>query len=47
MDIQKEFYLPNGEIMDDIFLDDKLHLNKKGYQIWTNAIRKILKKHFK
>lgn len=47
MDIQKEFYLPNGELMTDIFLDDKLHLNKKGYKIWTKAIRKVLKKHYK
>lgn len=46
MDIQKEFYLPNGELMTDIFLDDKLHLNKKGYEIWTKAIRKVLKKHY-
>lgn len=47
MNIQKEFYLPNGELMTDIFLEDKLHLNKKGYEIWTKAIRKVLKKHYK
>jgi len=47
MNIQKEFYLSNGELMTDIFLEDKLHLNKKGYQIWTSAIRKVLKKYYK
>ena len=46
MDIQKEFYLSNGELMTDIFLEDKLHLNKKGYEIWTKALRKVLKKHY-
>lgn len=46
MDIQKEFYLSNGELMTDIFLEDKLHLNKKGYEIWTKALIKVLKKHY-
>ncbi|MES2517580.1 MAG: GDSL-type esterase/lipase family protein [Bacteroidota bacterium] len=46
-DIQKEFYLPNGELMPDIFIADQLHLNPKGYEIWTVAIRKVLKKRFK
>ena len=44
VDIQKDFYLPNGEMMTDIFVADKLHLNKKGYEIWANATRKFLHK---
>ncbi len=44
IDVQKHFYLPNGELMQDIFVADKLHLNQKGYQIWTAAIKKYLAK---
>lgn len=44
VDIQKDFYLKNGDLMPDIFVSDKLHMNKKGYDIWTKATRKFLKK---
>lgn len=47
VDIQKDFYLKNGDLMPDIFVSDKLHMNKKGYDIWTKATRKFLKKRFK
>jgi lysophospholipase L1-like esterase len=33
----------NGEPLPEIFQNDKLHLNEKGYEIW----RKILEKHLK
>jgi lysophospholipase L1-like esterase len=32
----------NGVVRDDIFLGDKLHMNKKGYAIWTKALAKHL-----
>ncbi|MEA5141799.1 GDSL-type esterase/lipase family protein [Arcicella rigui] len=47
IDMQKDFYLPNGELMQDIFIEDKLHLNEKGYKIWTAAIRKHFAKNVK
>ncbi len=47
VDIQKDFYQKNGNLMPDIFVSDKLHMNKKGYDIWTKATRKFLKKRFK
>ena len=47
VDIYKEYFLPDGDLMSDVFVADKLHLNKKGYEIWTKATRKFLKKHFK
>lgn len=47
IDVQKHFYLPNGELMQDIFVADNLHLNPKGYQIWTASIKKYLAKHVK
>jgi lysophospholipase L1-like esterase len=47
IDVDKDYFLPNGELMTDIFVADKLHLNQRGYEIWTNATRKFLKKRFK
>jgi hypothetical protein len=32
----------NGRLRDDLFLDDKLHMNNTGYELWTNEITKIL-----
>jgi lysophospholipase L1-like esterase len=45
VNIQKHFYLPDGSLMNDIFIEDKLHLNAKGYSIWTIATRKFLAKY--
>ena len=47
VNIFKEYFLPNGDLMPDVFVSDKLHLNKKGYEIWTKATRKFLKNRFK
>lgn len=33
----------NGEPLPEIFRDDKLHMNEKGYAIWTRIIEKYLK----
>jgi lysophospholipase L1-like esterase len=35
---------PDGKPMEDIFLDDKLHMNAKGYAIWQKLIQPVLKK---
>ena len=32
----------NDEVRKDIFLDDNLHMNEKGYAIWTEAITPFL-----
>lgn len=32
----------NGNVMTDIFLQDNLHLNKKGYDLWSTGIKKYL-----
>ena len=34
----------NGNVLKDIFIQDNLHLNEKGYKIWTSVIKKYLKK---
>ncbi len=33
----------NGEPLPDIFREDNLHLNEKGYAIWTSVLEKYLK----
>ena len=33
----------NGEVRDDIFLADNLHMNEKGYAIWTAQLKKYVK----
>lgn len=42
IDITKEMYDKNGEVRKDIFQKDKLHMNKKGYEIWSNIIKEFL-----
>ncbi|GAB3646386.1 SGNH/GDSL hydrolase family protein [Echinicola sediminis] len=32
----------DGEPMEDIFLGDQLHLNKKGYDLWAESIKELL-----
>jgi lysophospholipase L1-like esterase len=32
----------DGKVMQDIFIGDGLHLNEKGYSIWTSALRKYV-----
>jgi lysophospholipase L1-like esterase len=31
-----------GDVLQDIFIQDNLHLNEKGYGIWSRAIRSVL-----
>jgi len=31
-----------SELLPDIFIQDNLHLNEKGYDIWSEAIRSVL-----
>lgn len=35
---------PDGQAMEDIFVEDRLHMNKKGYAIWQKEIEPILAK---
>lgn len=30
--------IENGKVMDDVFLEDNLHLNSKGYDIWYEVL---------
>ncbi len=39
IDAASHMLQPNGEVMTDIFVEDDLHLNEKGTDIWAGAIR--------
>jgi len=42
IDITQNMYDDYGNVRTDIFLSDELHLNEKGYQLWTDIIKKAL-----
>ncbi len=42
IDIATPLMDTDGKVMDDVFVEDRLHLNDKGYRIWTAAIRAAL-----
>ena len=42
IDISKAMFDGKGEIRTDIFLEDNLHMNAKGYKVWTGIIKPIL-----
>ncbi|MFK8008504.1 MAG: GDSL-type esterase/lipase family protein [Saprospiraceae bacterium] len=37
----------NGEVRKDIFVEDGLHMNAKGYEGWTEQLKPILEKLYK
>ena len=39
--------LVDGKPNPDLFVSDGLHMNQKGYEIWTKLVKPILEKNFK
>ena len=44
VDVYHKMLNPDGTIMSDLFLEDNLHMNAKGYAIWQKAIAPYLSK---
>lgn len=44
IDVYHSMLQPNGKPMTDIFLQDNLHMNTKGYDIWIKTITPYLTK---
>ena len=42
IDVATPFLRVDGKVMDDIFVDDGLHLNEKGTRIWATTIKSAL-----
>ncbi len=45
IDIATPMLGEDGEPLPDIFLKDNLHMNRKGYDIWTETVRPVLMEH--
>lgn len=45
IDVYKPMLLPGGQPRQEIFLEDSLHMNEKGYAIWKKAIQPYLIKN--
>ncbi len=37
----------DGQVRRDIYLDDGLHMNDKGYEVWTKVLRPVMDKLLK
>ena len=46
IDIWDAMLSAEGERIPDLFVEDGLHINAKGYEIWTKLVRKHLKTMF-
>jgi lysophospholipase L1-like esterase len=44
IDVFHPMLLPSGKVMPDLFLEDNLHMNKKGYDIWQKVMQPHLLK---
>ena len=42
IDVASPMLNENGEPRQDIFQEDMLHLNEKGYEIWTRAVSEVV-----
>ena len=46
LNIYDPMILPNGKVDSSLFIEDDLHLNKKGYELWTTLFRDSLKSEY-
>ncbi len=46
MDASISMLEKNGEVKKDIFIEDGLHMNAKGYQGWTNQLKPIIERMY-
>ena len=46
-DLEDIFLTPDGEIREELFVEDGLHLNAKGYALWTEHIKPELLQRFR
>ena len=42
IDIASPMLGPDGLPLAEIFLEDKLHMNRRGYEIWTREVRRVM-----
>lgn len=42
VDVASEMFDQDGKLKENIFIEDKLHLNELGYDIWTSVLRESM-----
>jgi lysophospholipase L1-like esterase len=47
VDIWGEMLGPSGEPRPELFVDDRLHMNERGYEIWTRVLRPVVERQFR
>jgi lysophospholipase L1-like esterase len=47
IDIDSPMLGTDGKPKSELFLDDGLHLNRKGYDIWKEKVMPVIQKHYK
>lgn len=45
IDVANPLLLPNGSPNPELFREDNLHLNSKGYDLWASILKPALKEH--
>ena len=46
IDVWNSMLNKDGSRMPELFIEDGLHMNEKGYEIWTKLVRESLEKDF-
>ena len=46
IDVWDSMLNEDGSRMPELYIEDGLHMNKKGYEVWTKQVRKSLSKDF-
>ena len=46
IDVWNSMLSEDGSRMPELYVEDGLHMNKKGYEVWTKLVRKSLLKDF-
>ena len=46
IDVWDSMLAEDGSRMPELYIEDGLHMNKKGYEVWTKQVRKSLSKDF-
>jgi len=46
IDIWDSMLTPDGERIPELFIEDGLHINAAGYEIWTRLVREKLDPFF-
>jgi lysophospholipase L1-like esterase len=47
LDIWSDFVNKDGSIKEELFMADKIHPNKDGYEVYASRLRPILKQVLK